>query len=105
MLFGAFSRKEENRILDGFGSVLLGAVATSIDALTVGVSLSISGVAADVMALDASAILLFTFLTVVLGALLGQAAGKRFGRAAQFAGGLVLFIFCLIGAFDYICGT
>ena len=90
MILDALRKEEGERSLDGFGAVMLGAVATSIDAIAVGISLSISGESFWVMALDAASILLFTFISVLLGISLGHAVGKRFGRAAGFAGGAVL---------------
>lgn len=91
MILDAFKEKEEQTlVLDSLAGIFLGAVATSIDALAAGVSLSISGETPGVMALDASAVLVFTFIAVVLGVLSGKAAGKRFGRAAAVVGGTVL---------------
>lgn len=67
--------------------VFVGAFSTSVDALTVGVSLA---------ALQVSILFVAAVVTLVstaicfVGFLLGEKAGKRLGSSAQFVGGLVL---------------
>ena len=92
MLYGGIRRREEVRNLDGLGNIILGGVATSIDALAVGVSLCLKGESAGDMTLKALAILAVTFLTVVLGIFGGHAAGKRFGHIAEITGGIILIM-------------
>ena len=67
------------------------AVATSIDALAVGVSLAFM----NVNIVSATLIIgIVTFLICVFGILIGKKVGLRFERNANLAGGLVL---CVIG--------
>ncbi len=63
------------------------AVATSIDALAVGISFAFLEVSIVVAAVLIGAV---TFTLSVAGVAIGQRAGARFRRPAEFAGGLVL---------------
>lgn len=68
-------------------ALVLTALATSIDAMAVGMSLAILG--ADVLA-TALAIGLATFVMTAGGMMLGRMAGVVLGRLAEAAGGLLL---------------
>jgi putative Mn2+ efflux pump MntP len=69
------------------GELLLLSVATSIDALAVGVSFAFS----DMPILPAIACIgLVTFVMSGAGVLLGSRLGARFGQRAMIAGGLIL---------------
>ncbi len=72
-------------------SLLAVAVATSIDALAVGISFA--AVRSPVMVLATSAGVI-TFGACFAGVLAGCRAGRLLGRKVEFAGGVVL---CLIG--------
>ncbi len=66
------------------------AVATSIDAMAVGISLAMAG---DVsIALAAGLIAAVTFLMCALGVKIGSIFGSRFEKKAQVAGGLILIV-------------
>ena len=91
MLKEAFSKKEENDSEGAdfsFKTMLTMAIATSIDALAIGVSLSLAG--------DVNiwlAILLIGVTTCILSALgvkIGSVFGDKFEKKAQIAGGLIL---------------
>ncbi|MFC5570131.1 manganese efflux pump MntP family protein [Lysobacter yangpyeongensis] len=72
------------------GSLLklaIAGLATSIDAMAVGVSLAFADVHIAVIAL---VIGLCTFTMVTLGIMLGQALGTIIGRRAELAGGVIL---------------
>lgn len=86
------SFKEDTEALDlsGLRNILIGAVATSLDALAAGVSFSMDGSAGTDMFLKAGALLAVTFLSVVAGMKGGQKLGVRYGCAARRAGGIVL---------------
>jgi putative Mn2+ efflux pump MntP len=73
-------------ILD-LGGLLVLAVATSIDALAVGLSYSVIGTP---ILLPATIIGIVTFLLSLLGCEFGKRIGARFERWAELAGGLVL---------------
>ncbi|PXA83532.1 hypothetical protein DMC47_43045 [Nostoc sp. 3335mG] len=83
---------DEKKPAMGMFSVALTAVATSIDALAVGVSLAVMGVP-----LLAACIVIggVTFVIASLGVMIGKHAGIWLGRYAEIAGGAVLI---LIGA-------
>lgn len=71
------------------GSLLLMALATSIDALAVGVSLALM----NVNILLASLIIgLITATLCVLGAALGDRLGQKFERRAAISGGIALIL-------------
>jgi putative Mn2+ efflux pump MntP len=66
------------------------AIATSIDALAVGISLAMAG---DVNIWIAIALIgAFTFLMSALGVKIGNVFGAKFEKKAQFAGGVILVL-------------
>jgi putative Mn2+ efflux pump MntP len=70
--------------------LLLQAVATSIDALIVGVSFSL-GMAINVF-LAVGIIAITTFALVLVACFLGKYLGKMLGKYAEIAGAIILFI-------------
>lgn len=72
-----------------FGAMLVLAIATSIDALAVGVSLALLNV--NILA-TALSIGLCTFLISAAGVKLGSVFGTRFKSKAEFLGGAVLIL-------------
>ena len=90
MLIEGIRGKEEVRDLSSWRNVVIGGVATSIDALAVGVAQSMEG--ADWKGFLPLLISVFavTALSVVIGLRGGRAIGRRFGRWAEIIGGLVL---------------
>lgn len=90
MVYEAWKGEETRLSLQGFWPVVLGGVATSIDALTVGLSYGIDGTRWPEIWPAAVSIAVFTALSVLVGMLFGAAIGTRFGRPARFAGGAIL---------------
>lgn len=90
MLVEGIRGREEVRNLDGWRNVLVGGVATSIDALAVGVAQSMEDVAFSAFLPLLLSVFAITALSVVVGLHGGRAIGVRFGRWAEIAGGLVL---------------
>lgn len=94
MLREAFSKEEEesgdeNADLS-FKTMLVMAIATSIDALAVGISLAMAG---NVNILVAVLLIgLVTFAMSALGVKIGNAFGSRFEKKAQAAGGIILVL-------------
>jgi putative Mn2+ efflux pump MntP len=88
MIREAFGEEKEN---DDFGvkTMLPLAVATSIDALAVGVSFAMSGVS---VAPSVTVIGAVTFALCAAGVFAGHTVGKRFGRAARITGGAILIL-------------
>lgn len=79
---------EENEKLD-FKELFLLAIATSIDALAVGVSLAFLGVN---IGLAISVIGIVTFVISYTGVLIGFLFGSRFEKGAQITGGVILIL-------------
>ena len=90
MLVEGIRGKEEVRNLDGWRNVLVGGVATSIDALAVGVAQSMEDVSFSGFLPLLLSVFVITALSVVAGLRGGSAIGRRFGRWAEIAGGVVL---------------
>ena len=94
MLKEAFSKdcdccKEESADLS-FKTMLTMAVATSIDALAVGISLAMAG---DVNIWSAITLIgVTTFLLSGVGVKIGSIFGSKFEKKAQFAGGVILVL-------------
>ena len=72
--------------------LLVLAVATSIDAFTVGISLSMGLVPTGKMMMNLAAVFIVTMLSVIGGMFGGQRIGCRFGRPAELIGGSVLIL-------------
>ena len=94
MLKEAFSGDKENSSEKNadfsFGTMLTMAVATSIDALAVGISLAMAG-SVNIWV----AVVLIAAVTLVLsagGVKIGSVFGSRFEKKAQIAGGVILII-------------
>ncbi|NLZ20211.1 MAG: hypothetical protein GXY24_08150 [Bacteroidales bacterium] len=92
MLVEGIRGKDEVRNLDGWGNVLIGGLATSIDALAVGVAQSMEGVSwAGFLPLLVS-VFVITALSVLVGLRGGSAIGRRFGHWTEAVGGLILIM-------------
>ncbi len=80
---------DEEAIDDDLGTktMLLLAIATSIDALAVGISLAMTG---DNIVFSATAIGVVTFLISAIGVWIGGKFGDRFGSKAELLGGIIL---------------
>ena len=90
MLLEGIRGEEEVRDLNGLRNVIIGGVATSIDALAVGVAQSMAGCRfAGVLPL-LIAVFAVTACSVIAGIWGGRTLGRRFGRCAEILGGLVL---------------
>ena len=91
MLVEAFKKGEEGeKSAPGKGSLLVQAVATSIDAFAAGAAF----VKYDVtMAVCASVIIaVVTFIICLCGVLIGKKLGLRFAKYARAAGGIILIL-------------
>ena len=91
MLREALSHEEEEADGDlSFGAMLILAVATSIDALAVGISLAMAG---QVNIFLAVAIIgATTFCLSALGVKVGSVFGSRYEKKAEAAGGIILIL-------------
>lgn len=86
MIRSAVSGQPKPLLQSGFALLVL-SLATSIDALAVGVSLATIEVDARIAI---AAIGIVTFVCVLAGAAIGRHVGARFGRNIEIAGGVVL---------------
>jgi putative Mn2+ efflux pump MntP len=89
MLREAFSKEEESHDADlSVKTMFVMAIATSIDALAVGISLAMAG---DVNIWAAIALIgCFTCAFCTVGVKIGNIFGSKFESKAQIAGGLIL---------------
>ncbi|MBQ9193812.1 MAG: manganese efflux pump [Bacteroidales bacterium] len=90
MFLDGVRSKSEHLNLDGFKSILLGGVATSIDAAAVGLSMALDAASWGDIAPVALSVFVFTALSVVAGMLSGSFVGRKLGFSARIVGGLVL---------------
>lgn len=88
--------------LNGLKNVILGAIATSIDAFAVGISLSMDKESPSDLMWKAVAVFICTFLSVVAGMFGGHKIGHRFGKMAEIVGGIVLIAIGLNILFDFV---
>ena len=93
MLREAFDKEEEcgcNEADLSVKTMFVMAVATSIDALAVGITLALAG---DVNIFLAVALIgIVTFVMSCAGVKIGNIFGSRFEKKAQFAGGVILIL-------------
>ena len=90
MLIDALKDKELHFDFHHAGKILLGALATSIDAFTVGISMALDGSSWGRIVAVTVSTFFFTGLAVVAGMAGGSVIGTRFGRPARIAGGVLL---------------
>lgn len=90
MLIEGIRGKEEVRDLGSWGKICIGGLATSIDALAVGVAESMEDTAWEAFLPLLIAVFTVTALSAVIGICGGRFIGKRAGPVAEIAGGCVL---------------
>ena len=91
MLKEAFSKEEEEHDADlSPKTMFVMAVATSIDALAVGISLAMAGNVNIVVAVILIGVI--TFAISAMGVKVGNIFGSRFEKKAQMAGGIILLL-------------
>ena len=91
MLKEAFSQEEEEHDADlSPKAMFVMAVATSIDALAVGISLAMAGNVNIVLAVTLIGVI--TFAMSAMGVKVGNIFGSRFEKKAQLAGGIILIL-------------
>ena len=91
MIFDAISESKKNKLefYDlNFKTIFMQGIATSIDALAIGVSFSaLANIKIIPVAFE---IMLITCILSMIGICFGKNLGKKFGSYALFAGGLIL---------------
>lgn len=91
MIKEALSKKEDDEIDDkvDFKTMVILAIATSIDALAVGVTFAFLNVN---IVLAVSLIGILTFIISCLGVKIGNVFGDKYEKKAEIAGGIVLIL-------------
>lgn len=89
------TEEEQSNASFGFASMLPLAIATSIDALAVGVSFSLLDLTWGEMALTALLIGCITFVISAVSVKLGGLFGDRFQKPAEFVGGVILILIAI----------
>jgi putative Mn2+ efflux pump MntP len=106
MIWQALQPVEEDAVAkDTNGSVFKLAVAglaTSIDAMAVGVGLAFADVHIAIVAI---VIGLCTFAMVTLGVMLGRALGVIIGKRAEIAGGVILIVVGSVILYEHLSGA
>ncbi|MDD3887706.1 MAG: manganese efflux pump MntP family protein [Patescibacteria group bacterium] len=88
MLVESFKKEEEKKIdIHSFKILLTQSIATSIDALIIGVTLALLPVN---IWLSVSIIGLTTFILSLISIYIGKKCGEKWGKKAEIIGGLVL---------------
>jgi putative Mn2+ efflux pump MntP len=90
MLLEGIKGEAEVRDLSSWRNIIIGGVATSIDALALGVAQSMEGADWPAFLPLLVAVFAITALSVVIGLRGGRAIGARLGRWAEIVGGVVL---------------
>lgn len=91
MIYSAlFSKKSEKSDLNGLKNIALAGIATSMDALVIGGSLSLAGQGWIQTIPQAVSVFIFTALSVLVGILCGGKLARKAGRWAECIGGVVL---------------
>ena len=90
MFLDGVRSKSDHLNLSGFKGIVLGGVATSIDATAVGLSMSMDAAPWTEIWPVALSIFVFTVLSVIVGMLCGSFIGRKLGFSARIIGGLVL---------------
>ncbi|MCR5560933.1 MAG: manganese efflux pump MntP family protein [Bacteroidales bacterium] len=90
MLYSAVFGKEEVLELNSFRGIVLGGIATSIDAAAVGAAQGVADVGFMEFLPLALAVFVITALSVIAGISGGSRLGKWLGRTAEILGGAVL---------------
>lgn len=98
-LSGADDEEEDKPSSHSFWLLAVTGVATSIDALAVGVGLAF--IDANILTV-AGAIGFSTFVMVTLGVMVGRGLGKLVGKRAEVVGGLVLIAIGAVILYEHI---
>ena len=100
-LVGTGDEAKSVKRAQGFWSLALTGLATSIDAMAVGVGLAFLNVN---ILLVAFVIGFCTFVMVTIGVMLGRALGQKVGDKAEILGGLILILIGVMIAVEHING-
>lgn len=102
MVLEAVRGESQSRNLNGLKNVLIGGIATSLDAFAVGISLSMGKCSGQEVGLDLAAVFIVTVLSVASGIFGGCRIGGKLGKPAEIAGGCVLILIGLNILFKFV---
>ncbi|MCK9627356.1 MAG: manganese efflux pump MntP family protein [Bacteroidales bacterium] len=94
MIWEAFSSAEDDKCIDirNFKIMIAAGVATSIDALAVGVTLAVIDIPVARIFVTAMAIFLTTAIASAIGLKWGRKIGIKAGKRSEILGGIILVI-------------
>ncbi|MBQ9510651.1 MAG: manganese efflux pump [Clostridia bacterium] len=95
MIRESFSKQDDDESKNSsfsFGTMLFMALATSVDALAVGISFACLDMSAGQMAYSAAVIGTITCFISIAGLAVGSFFGSKFKSKAEFAGGVILIL-------------
>ena len=103
MIWESFSKEKENKKIDPLHlkSILQMSVATSIDALVVGISLAFNDIN---IILTMFIIGITTGILSMLGILFGKVTGLLFGKKMEILGGIILIFIGLKILYEHLSG-
>lgn len=104
MMAAWFNSNEEEKVdknIFGFKSLLILGIATSIDALAVGASLTAS---TDNIYIPASIIWLVTFMTTFIGVKFGSKFSEKIGSRSEIVGWFILIVIGIKILIDHLFG-
>ena len=99
MIVDAFKREEKLDSSLKFSVMLMLAIATSLDALSIGVTLSLLNVNIFISVLMISVV---TFLFCFVGVFIGSKFGDKYKSKAELVGGLILLLIGLRVLLNYL---
>lgn len=102
MILESLKGKAEERNLNGLGNIIVGGIATSLDAFAVGISMSMDHTASGNVITDLAAVFIVTILSVIAGIFGGYKIGSKFGKPAEITGGCVLILIGMNILFGFI---
>ena len=92
LIEGIKNKDSEAKALSSFGMLILQAIATSIDALSAGLTLSEYGYNLPEALLACLVIGIVTFITCMIGVFIGKKGGTRLAGKAGIIGGAILIL-------------
>lgn len=100
-IFGKSEDGAESQRKNGFFSIALTGLATSIDAMAIGVGLAFIDVNITIVAI---VIGLCTWMMVTIGVMMGRALGAIVGKRAEMIGGVILILVGATILYDHLAG-
>ncbi len=100
MIKDSFNDNEDENDDTGFKTMIILAIATSIDALAIGITFAFLGTN---IVLATSIIGVVTFALSAIGVIIGNRFGNRYEKVAKIIGGTILIIMGAKILFEHLC--